>query len=483
MDSPRHGAPARLRLGTALRAHLLIVIILALFGANLMAAVSLLLPKDYTATASILVRPLDGNPFSPNAQGSDLTNLETEAQIVTSDIIVDQVRRDLSPDYGQPNLTKGVSVVVSPNTQILMVSYRHPRPETAVAVSSAFANAYLDYRLERRNASITSQRASLVTRIQDVEARARKLRRENRPVDDPEVRSVAGQLLNLQLQKATLDSAETTPGEVIRQTDGKRSGLTIPLLDAILAGLLGGLVAGGALALLRERRVEVLRTVDDVEHLGVPVLGHVTEAASQGTSPSDAALMVSAVLRRRLTQPAIVAVSSVREAEGVDSFATDLALALAQGRQSVLLIDAHSTEATTRAGLSEVLANPSSLLAVARSSKDGYAQVGVGKQPESGQRWYATARMDEALQLATTKYDWVVVHAEGIDHNLGRSIVAACPYWVPTVTLGRTSRDDLERGLAWADTTGSRAVGLVAVNDVRAGRRDAERRTPLPTDD
>jgi hypothetical protein len=217
------------------------------------------------------------------------------------------------------------------------------------------------------------------------------------------------------------------------------------------------------LALLRERRIEILRTVDAVERLGVPVLAHVTEPPAVG-QPSDAALMVGAIVRRRVDQPGIVAVSSLRDSARSYDFGSDLAHALAQGGEKVLLVDARSSRPSKVTGLSEALADPPAVTKMARSTDAGFAQLPVGKHPDVGQRWYATARMDEVLRQAATTHDWIVVLGHGIDHPLGRSIVAACPDWVPSVVLGRTSREDLDRGLTWSRTTGTEPLGMVALD-------------------
>lgn len=485
METPHRAARTPPQIWYALRAHLVLIVVMALLGAAAGAAVALLMPRTYTATASVLVRPLVGNAFSPDGQGSDLTNLETEAQIVTSDQILDTVIAGLPGTIGKRNLANGVTVVVAPNTQILRVTAQRPQPGIAEDVSSALAEAYLDYRLERRDDYVDSRRASLQTRIEAIDAQLKELRRAGRSVDDPEMRSVAGQLLNLRLQLSTLESAESQPGDVIAVGRAKRSGLTIPLEVAVLGGLLLGVVAGVALALLRERRVGTLRTVAAVEDLGAPVLARRPGSAdgTSSASPDDAALMVGAVMRRRLTQPAVVAVSGLGDDEGTSGFVADLAGVLAQGRQSVLLIDAHGSSPTPEAGLSEVLANPATLATVARRSADGYATLSVGKRPDSGQQSYATARMDEALQVAADNYDWVLVHGATLDDTLGRSIVAACAHWIPTVVLGRTTREDVEVGLAWAETTGTRTLGVVAVDASGPRRRRAQPEPASGVDD
>ena len=60
-------------------------------GAALGVAAGLRRAEEHSATSSILVSPLEGNPFSPSGRGDDLVNLETEAQLVGSDPVAREV--------------------------------------------------------------------------------------------------------------------------------------------------------------------------------------------------------------------------------------------------------------------------------------------------------------------------------------------------------------------------------------------------------
>ena len=105
--------------------------------------------------------------------------------------------------------------------------------------------------------------------------------------------------------------------------------------------------------------------------------------------------------------------------------------------------------------------------------------MSVGRAPHEGSRLYGTPRMDDLLERATQQYDWVVVHASATDQMVGRSLVGGCAYWVPVVVLGHTSRDDLERGLQWARTTGTHPLGVVAIEQTPA-RRSRDEAKPEP---
>ena len=70
--------------------------------------------EDHTAQASILVSPLDGNPFYPSGRGDDLINLETEAQLVQSDSVANAVAERIGDPGTASDLLSGLDVTSRP---------------------------------------------------------------------------------------------------------------------------------------------------------------------------------------------------------------------------------------------------------------------------------------------------------------------------------------------------------------------------------
>jgi uncharacterized protein involved in exopolysaccharide biosynthesis len=145
------------------RRHLKFVCSLAAFATAAGVAGGLLSPADAKATATVLISPLDGNPYSPNGRGDDLTNLQSEAQLVTADAVQQVVRQKLrGADRSK------VSVTVPPNTQVLLISYTGPSATAARDGAQAFAAGYLDYRKQQAQGVL--------------DERARKLRDQEKQV-------------------------------------------------------------------------------------------------------------------------------------------------------------------------------------------------------------------------------------------------------------------------------------------------------------
>lgn len=493
MDASTGQQTTRLHIRTSLYAHRALIGISAVVGLLLGMVVPGLLPASYSATALVLVQPLDGNPYAPNAQGSDLTNLETEAQVVASDIIADNVNEALRNQDLPAAARKGLRIGVVPNTQVIQITYSGQNADVVEATTELFASNYLDFRTERRDAFVDSKRADISDRIAELSDDLKTLRsKDDRTADDPEVRAIGAQQTNLRLQLAGLDTADSSPGEITSAPQSSQSGLSISWLTGGFLGLILGLLFGIVLALVLERRNELLRSIDDIEHLGVPVLGiHVDpdsdefdDAAERDESLYDVANLAGTILNRRGAAPATVAVSSLSGGLSVTTFVNDLAQVLAHGREGVLLIDASSEIPTRTAGFSEVLAGTSELTTalvkrVRGKPADPVARLKIGKNPDKAVSLFSTSRMSDALEAASEHYNWVLLESPSSELTSGRAVVGACRYWIPVVQLGVASRDDLERGLAWARTTGVETLGVVAVEsplDVfgRTRKRDPE---------
>lgn len=478
MDASVGQQTTRLHVRTSLYAHRVMIALCGISFALLGIAVSGALPTSYVATGSVLIQPLDGNPYAPNAQGSDLTNLETEAQVVASDVIATAVAEELRAENLPVNARKGLRIAVAPNTQIIQIGYAGGSARVVERTAELYAETYLDFRTQRRDAFVDVKREDLSVRIDELSTDLRNLRnREERAADDPEVRAIGAQQTNLRLQLAGLDTAESNPGEIIAVPQATISGFNISWQQGGLAGLLVGLALGAILALVAERRSERLRSIDDIEHLGVPVLGiqadpDAEDAAfdeADGEPLYDVANLAGTILNRRGSAPATVAVSSLSGTSLVTSFVNDLAQVLAHGREGVLLIDAASDTPTKTAGFSEVLAGrselkPALVKRVRGKPIDPVARLLIGKNPAGAQALFSTSRMSDALEAASEEYNWVLVESPSNNQTSGRAVVGACRYWIPIVELGVSSRRDLERGLAWARATGVETLGVVVVD-------------------
>ena len=468
------GQRSRINLGSTLRAHKATLVALPLLGALLALGLGSLLPTDYVATTQVLIQPLEGNPYNPTGQGSDLVNLETEASVAGSDVVTQDVLDNIDPSYRKDNIAKLLSVSVASNTQIIQLAYEGTDKAMIEAIADQYAESYLNYRKSRRDTLIGAKEDQLNERAGKLTDQLDKLQNAGKGNNSPQVKAVGGQLLNVRLQLAALDTT-SSPGEVIAEAKAKSVGLQLPPYITVPLGLIAGFVVAIAIAFTRVRRADLLHTFDDIEYLGVPVIGQGVDPGEivADLPPSSVAMMTGVVLHRRVEAPATIAVSSIGTSVPVGPFAQDLARVLGRGQQSVLLIDAASQEPSAKPGLSDALQRTGRM----RQQGDptpGVTQVPIGRDPEQAAELLSSSRMGDLLQDAQDRYPWVMVQGQDAGQAPGRATVGACHYWVLVVELEATNRAELARGLSWAKVTGTRPLGVV----VLTGRTTKKRRLP-----
>ena len=144
-------------------------------------------PRGTSPRHEFLIQPLEGNPYNPTGPGSDLTNLETEAQVAASDVVTGDVWLTSSLEYRRDNLSRFLGVQVASNTQIVQITYRGSNKDLIAAVANQYAASYLAYRESRRDGPDGGQGGQLTSRIADLnrpaeELQAKRVRRRNTPV-------------------------------------------------------------------------------------------------------------------------------------------------------------------------------------------------------------------------------------------------------------------------------------------------------------
>ena len=284
MTDYTQNSPRRAALLAALRRSAALIVILTLTGAGLGLVAGLLRGQNHTAQASVLISPLVGNPYYPGGRGDELINLETEAQLVSSDPVASEVADSVSGDPTASEVLSGLSVSVPPNTQILDIEYTAGSQEQAEERAQAFADAYLDFRTQRfeRVTSIQTQRiedqvqnqrellASLADRAEAATSTAQRSLLETR------VRGVAAQIGQLRGQLAELQTDAVDPGQVITPAEAVGQSALRSAAVFALAGMLAGLLLALAIVIVRARAENRIHRADDIESSGLPVLGSIS---------------------------------------------------------------------------------------------------------------------------------------------------------------------------------------------------------------
>jgi polysaccharide biosynthesis transport protein len=201
-----------------------------------------------------------------------------------------------------------------------------------------------------------------------------------------------------------------------------------PLFNMALA-LLGGLVAGVALALLLEQVDEGLTDPIEVEEaLGLPLIGVTPRLA--GEKPVDvlgdpksplteayASIVANLGFATSHGIPRTLAVTSARAAEGKSSTSYAVARSIARMGRSVVLVDADMRSPSVHKlvggplgnGLSNFLAGSDDVDALIRPTEvDGMAAISAGPQPPSTPELLSGDRLRRLMDVLGARYDHIV---------------------------------------------------------------------------
>jgi succinoglycan biosynthesis transport protein ExoP len=443
------------------------------------------------ATAVILLNPLQGNPFSPDARGDDLVNLETEAQLVTSDAVLDQLAAVL---HDAPVVTsEDVSVSVPPNTQLLSISVSASTQKEAEASAQALATLYLDYRRARTQSAVFDQRANVEEQIEQrtTERSAMVSRLDALERGSPgsslltqQILAAVTQISELRTQLGEIGSVSLDPGQLVTPAHATGGGLLPagPWAPAAL-GLLLGAAVGAIGAAQLGRRGDLVRTREDLADLGVPCWGSVSAAPDRAS-----AARLRAVLLATRTDPTTVALICRAGPEPTAStraprprlLAESLAESFAAARLRTVLVDVGGSAGggpRGSAGLVDVVRETQELES-ALVWEGELGRLPLGDDGAAMDDLAATAEMDIVLLNLRDRADLVLLHAGPADSPRTQALAVGADLVVLEVPLGTVSLASLSRDVEELSQAGAAAIGVVLVSQDAGGRGPSRDRLP-----
>jgi capsular polysaccharide biosynthesis protein len=477
-------------LSQALRRHVVLILLTGFLFAALGVLAGYLWPAKQTSTAVVLVNPLTGNPFTPDGRGADLTNLETEAQLVPTDAVAQLVQQQLGRPVPPAELVRDVDVTTAPNTQVLHIGYTARSATVARDRAQAFATAYLAYRLERARSLVNGEIARLREQQAAVNRNLTQASREmtsnrdgtpERALAVEQVRTLTTENIRLTSEIATRDAIQLDPGQVITP-----AGLPTPapLRAAALfgaAGLMLGLAAGVLLAVVRERADDRLRDPEDVEQLGMLLLGEV--GATTGPGQQEDATETTEEYRRLRTSvltvlhslPAVLAVTTPDDSPKGPVTAAPLAAALARSGIKVVVVDGAGRLGDLvpegARGIPEVVSARTPARSLLHRRSPELAVLPHGQWTDETAEHLDGGQLRDAVRSLRNEVDVVMIVAPGLHTADGQTLVRVADCAVLESTAERTTRTDLARAAERLARAGGTVLGTVLVRDGRRGRR------------
>ncbi|MBT2419262.1 hypothetical protein J7F01_01140 [Streptomyces sp. ISL-22] len=328
------------------RATIVLGVLLGLLGGLLLV---LLRAGHYTSTSEVLVRSRT-DPF--NTFGVSVDNqvsMSTERQIALSANVAARAAKAVGQRSRADALLTDLRVTNPKDTQVLRFEYSTGDPKRAARVTNAFAQAYLADRQDRSKAMVTRMTAGLDRQISALSKRVNAMRSDGSSAGTAGMQQQIG---ILQKRASDIRAYDTSGGDIVRRAEpakrpsGPGPGWLIGL------GLIGGLILGVVFAWLRSALEPRARSVGEVEGaLHAPVLGILPEPGPDGAllevgradgSRVEAYRALAFRLRRGdgRTAAGTLMIVAPKGAQGAEAVAVNLAAALAECGDDVLLVDA-----------------------------------------------------------------------------------------------------------------------------------------------
>ncbi len=249
---------------------------------------------------------------------------------------------------------------------------------------------------------------------------------------------------------------------------------TFPNKLLLLAGSLAlGLVLGSTLAFVQQSSDQSIRAARDVESaVRVPVISQLPSlAGARGSDGRNAGILsaprspfaescrslctaVVAMLPAGSDHHRILLISSPISGDGKTTVAFNLAAALAQRGERVLLVDAnlrhpglHAFTAEAGGGLSELLLKQGSLAerAHAHPRLPGLSMLAAGRAPELPAELFSSREFENFLSEARARYRWTVIDSPPMLPYTDAAIIAEkADAVVAVLRSGVTSREALK---------------------------------------
>ncbi|HLX47851.1 MAG TPA: Wzz/FepE/Etk N-terminal domain-containing protein [Streptosporangiaceae bacterium] len=487
-------------LSGVLRRRWLIIVVLAVVGLVGAFGYVTVAPKAYTATSAVYVAPTGADQNQPGSTSSNkantgLVNMNTEATIVTSGTVASTAIRILKSSLTPYQLTKQISVVIPPSSQVLEINCTASSPASSVTCANAFATAYLADRRSNAQNVLSGQIAQLQNSVKGVQNRISALNAaiSGLPASSPtranDLTDIASDKteissLNAQISTLTGQAANVTGGRVLTQATPPGSPSSPKKSYIIPAGLVAGLLIGLIAAFVADRRDRRLHSANDVERLlDIPVLldlsrntfGRQVSLAAPRSRMGKAFTELAHAVASSLGEGShVLLVAGTSPGPEASVVAANLAATLARTHSEAVLVcadmrDSVATEMfglTDNRGLAEVVAGRATVGEVARGPAGipGLWVIPPGADTSLAEYHlqYDTAKALTAQLRRDARY--VVIEAQAGDDGADTFALSEfADAALLTVEVNRTSREEAGNAITRLHRMRTPIVGAAAL--------------------
>jgi succinoglycan biosynthesis transport protein ExoP len=464
-----------------------LVALMVVLTTGIALGVSLSSEKQYEATAQLLLRrdePINSllNPTSAGQSSDPERDLNTEVALIKVAPTARAAQRALGLRRSANALLDQVQTETSSTSDIVRVTARDHDPVLAARIANAFAEAYVQFRVESARARYR-QAADLAQRqLLSLSPVAR---------DSAEGRELSSRQRELQIASAL----QTGGAELVRAASVPASpSRPRPKLSGAV-GLFLGLILGVGAALslsLFDRRFKDEQEVE--EFFGLPVRAAIQRPARRGKPLQDAGqregyglLAANLGLLGAGRTNSTVMITSPGPGEGKTSVTLGIARACAQLGLKVIAIEADlrrpafarytdvtASAVTASAGLTGVLAgsfvareliwiDPATLQHVEDPADEGLiGLLPAGELPANPQRVLSDPAMNSIVHVARSLADVVLIDTAPLGIvNDSAGVVRIVDGVVVVARLNHTTKDAARRTSRTLDSLDAEVLGLV----------------------
>jgi polysaccharide biosynthesis transport protein len=301
----------------------------------------------YKASSSVLITNQDLSAAvlgieSFVAGGSSERTAQTQADLARTHDVAARTVNAANVDMSAREFLAISSAEPRTDADLIDLEVEHTSKKTAIALASAYASEFSQFRFELDTRTIDGALAGVEQRLTSLEIEGRERSALYRQLEErqqqlQELKALQGQ--------GIYPVGEATSAEQVRPR---------PVRDGLI-GLLLGLVLGLGLAFLREALDTRVRSAEEIaERLGLTLLARLPspprklankEAIAMLEDPTGAQAEAFRVLRTNLEfvnldrHAQVIMVTSALESEGKSTTASNLAVALARAGKRVALVD------------------------------------------------------------------------------------------------------------------------------------------------
>jgi capsular exopolysaccharide synthesis family protein len=465
----------------------------------------------YEASATLLVRQ------APSAGVSDYTAIltserlaRTYSEMITGRPVLEAVIEELELEETAEDLAENVEVNPVPDTQLIRLSVEDDDAVRAATIADALANAFIGYNSALQEARYSDSLGSVQEQIGEVSGLVEETEGAIEDLGTPETAEGQAELARLQTivtgyrntyatllqgyEEMRVTAAQSTDDVVVSEPAEVPDEPVRPrvLLSTALAGVFGAMLAVGA-AFLVEYLDDTIRTADDVSDvLGLGTLGAVARLRNGEDTlvtlrdplspPSEAFQVLRTNLRfSALDRPLrTLLFTSAGPDEGKSVVVANLAVAMAQARLKVILVDGdlrrprqHELFGLHRlGGLTSALLQGSTDGRLQRTEQvEGLSLLSADRSPPNPAGVLRSERVRQLIGELAEEADVVLLDSPPVLPVADAPALAqAVDGVVLVVDAGKTRRDAAQQAVENLRRVGANVIGAVLNNVPTRGR-------------